>query len=134
MPTPNTNVNLGVGNVDIVYAIQNLASANTGSVTITSGSTESTVFDMSNKLIAGLIFPASYEGGNVTFLGSDLVDGTFVPVYDSNGAVVIATATASQFVALVGNTLQAVANVPFLKIKSGSAVGADRVVKIVAKG
>lgn len=135
MPTPNTDVKLGVGNVDIVYAIQNLAEAKTASITITSGSTESTVFDMNNKLIVGFIFPAGYDGGNITIKGSDLSAGTYVDVWDSNGSQVTATvATGSRLVSLVGNSLQAVANIPYIKIVAGSAVTADRVIKVLAKG
>lgn len=135
MPTPNTNVNLGVGNVDIIYAIQNLKVANTSSVTVSSGSTVSTQFALEGNLLCGFVIPTGYDGGNITVQGSDASGGTFYDIYDSNGTVVTATVAGdSRIVNLVGNSLQAVASVPYIKIKTASAVGADRVIKVLAKG
>lgn len=135
MPIPNTNTDLGVGNVDIIYAIQNLKVASTSSVTISSGSTVSTQFALDGNLLCGFVIPSGYDGGNITIQASDADGGTFYDVYDSNGTVVTATVAGdSRIVNLVGNSLQATASVPYIKIKSTSAVGADRVIKVLAKG
>lgn len=135
MPNPNTNTNLGVGNVDIIYAIQNTKATQTNSVTLASGSTTSTVIGLSSTLITGFQFPSGYDGGNITFVGSDAEDGTFTSVYDSNGTEVsAAVSTGSIIVSLVGNALQGLANVPYIKIKTSNAVGADRTIKVMSKG
>lgn len=135
MPQPNTNTDLGVGNIDIVYAVQNLGSTVTGSVTIASGSTVSTVFDLSTKTICGFQIPLGWDGGNISFQGSSASDGTYNAVFDSNGSQLSATVTTgSTIVSLVGNTLQGLANVPYVKVVSGSAVGANRTINILTKG
>ena len=135
MPIPNTNTNLGVGNVDIIYAIQNTKAAQTNSITLSSGSTTSTLFNLSSTMVTGFQFPAGYDGGNITFLGSDSETGIYTSVYDSNGNEVSAVVTTgSTLVSLVGNSLQGLANVPYIKIKTASAVGDDRVIKVMSKG
>lgn len=134
MPIPNTNTDLGVGNVDIVYAIQNLKASATSSVVIANGGTISGSYHLDGNLIFGLIIPTGWDGGNITIQGSDSESGTYYDVYDSNGAIVTATVAADRLVSLVGNHLQAVANIPYIKLKSASSVGADRTIKILAKG
>lgn len=135
MPTPNTNVNLGVGNVDIIYAIQNLQATNTNSAIITSGSTASTIINLEKTTVTGFQMPSGWDGGNISFEGSDAEDGTFTTIYNSDGTQLGATVvTGSTIVSLVGYTLQGLANVPFVKVISASAVGANRTIKIMSKG
>ena len=135
MPNPNTNVNVGVGNVDIVLAIQNLKVASTSSVTISSGSTVSTQFNLDGNLLCGFVIPSGYDGGNITIQASDADGGTFYDIYDSNGTAVIVTIGGdNRIVNLVGNSLQAVASAPYIKLKSASTVGANRTIKVLAKG
>lgn len=135
MPTPNTNVKLGVGNVDIIYAIQNLKTEATASVTVANGATTSGEYYLNGNMLVGLLIPSTWDGGNITVQGSDVSGGTFVDIYDSVGSIVTVTVGgASRIVSLTGNPLQAVANVPYIKLKTASAVGADRTIKILAKG
>lgn len=135
MPTPNTNVKLGVGNVDIVYAIQNLKTEATASVTVSNGGTTSGEYYLNGNMLVGLLIPSTWDGGNITIQGSDVSGGTFVDIYDSVGSIVTVTVGGgSRIVSLTGNPLQAVANVPYIKLKTASAVSADRTIKILAKG
>lgn len=135
MPTPNTNVKLGVGNVDIIYAIQNLKTEATASVTVANGATTSGEYYLNGNMLVGLLIPSTWDGGNITVQGSDVSGGTYVDIYDSVGSIVTVTVGgASRIVSLTGNPLQAVANVPYIKLKTASAVGADRTIKILAKG
>jgi hypothetical protein len=135
MPTPNTNVNLGVGNVDIVYAIQNLQGTTTASVTISNGGTISGEVNKADNNLFGFVIPSTWDGGNITIQGCEVSGGTFLDVYDSYGNLITVTvAGSSRIIALTNNHLQAIAAIPYIKLKSASSVSADRIIKIIVKG
>lgn len=77
-----------------------------------------------------LIMPAAFTGTTVSFLVSDLLAGTYLPVHAGGGTLVSKTVAASRHVVLDPNELL---GVRFLKLKSGSAEAAQRVVKVLAR-
>lgn len=107
----------------------------TNTAIISNGGTLSPTISLYGNDLVGLMIPASYDGGNITIQGSNAQDGTFVDVYDSNGNIVTATVGgASRIVGITGSFLQAVANIPFIKLKTATAVGADRSIIVLSKG
>lgn len=103
-------------------------------VTVGSGTTASGALSMDGYLIGGIEFPSTWDGGNVTIQVGFTADGTFYDAYDSNGNIVTLTVGTSRYIGITGSFLQAVASAPFIKLKSASAVGADRVLNIAVKG
>lgn len=104
-------------------------------IVIANGQTTSDFIPLYGNDLVGLQIPASWDGGNITIMGSYANDGTYVDVYDSNGNIVTVTVGgASRIVSLTGTFLQAVANIPFIKLKAASAVGANRTIYITSKG
>lgn len=107
----------------------------TTSVTIANGATVSGAIALGGTTLVGLLIPSTWDGGNITIQGCDTSGGTYVDVYDSNGNIVTATVGgASRIVSLTGNMLQAVANIPHIKLKAASAVGASRTIVVLSKG
>lgn len=107
----------------------------TNSVTVSSGQTTSGGITLGGQMVVGLLIPSTWDGGNITVQGSDTLNGTYVDVYDSSGNICTATVGgASRIVGLSGSLLQAVSNLPFIKIKTANAVGANRTIVILAKG
>jgi hypothetical protein len=90
--------------------------------------------DIQDKTLLSISFPVGWDGGNVTFQTADQPTGTFQDVYDANGTIVTAIAAASRVVALTGSVLQAITSLRYIKIKSASAVAADRILIVLAKG
>lgn len=104
-------------------------------VLIANGQTTSDFIPLYGNDLVGLQIPSTWEGGNITIMGSYASDGVFVDVYDSSGSIVTLTVGgASRIVSITGTFLQAVANVPFIKLKAASAVGANRTIIVTSKG
>ena len=103
-------------------------------VTISNGTTTSGAIALDGYLIGGIEFPATWDGGNVTIQVGFTSGGTFYDAYDSIGTIVTLTAGTSRYVGITGSFLQAIASAPFIKLKSASAVGADRTLNISVKG
>lgn len=107
----------------------------TNSVTISSAGTVSGAITLGGQMLVGLLIPSTWDGGNITIQGCDTLGGTYVDVYDSTGTICTATVGGvSRIVGLSGSMLQAVANIPFIKLKSASAVAANRTIVVLAKG
>lgn len=87
-----------------------------------------------NPLLA-LVIPTGYASGDITFQACDTASGSFVDVYDSDGVIVTATvAGADRVVAMTGTTMQALSALQFVKLKTASAVDANRVIVAITKG
>jgi hypothetical protein len=103
------------------------------SANIASGGTTSQALRVGGKFIVGLITPAALTGTTITFTGCDTATGTFVPIYDSDGTAVSVAVAASRGYGLSGAEADALAPFPYIKLVSGSAEGAARVVKLLTK-
>jgi hypothetical protein len=103
------------------------------STTILSGQTTSAALHLRDYVLVGLIMPAAFTGTTITFTASDTLGGTYVTIYDSSGAAISATVAASRAIGLTGAEVDAVAPWQFVKLVSGSAEGADRIIKAVKK-
>lgn len=100
---------------------------------IANGQTTSQALRVTGGVICGLITPAALTGTAITFTACDTVDGTFVPVYDSDGNQVSVAVAASRALGLSGTEADALAPWPFIKLVSGSAEGAAREIKVVLR-
>jgi hypothetical protein len=98
--------------------------------------------DLGGSPLIALALPDQYAGGNITIQAAKdkaAADaGTFYDVYDSDGIAVTVTIngtiTGGRVVSLISSALQAVSSLQFIRIKSAQAVGANRVIGIIAKG
>lgn len=98
--------------------------------TIANGAQESAALTLGGFALCGILLPAAFTGTALTFLASDAVDGTFVPIYNAAGALSYTVAQA-RFIAIDPKDFQ---GVQFLKIKSGSTEGGLRTLKCALKG
>lgn len=99
------------------------------SVTILNGAQDSDAIKIVPHLPVALVMPAAFTGTAITFWVSDSLAGTYVQVYNA-GTAVSATVAASRHVILDPTQFY---GARYLKIRSGSAEGADRIVKILAR-
>jgi hypothetical protein len=112
-----------------------ISSANTVySATVANGGTTSDSIFMNGYLIGGIEVPSTWDGGNITIQVATSSGGTFYDAYDSTGNIVTVTVGTSRYIGITGSFLQAVASAPYIRLKSASAVGADRTLNIAVKG
>ena len=79
--------------------------------------------------VVGFLMPSAFTGTTLTFqmasatMGSlgAVAQGTFANVYDDAGNELSVTVAVDRFVKLVGNKLDALRGVGFLKIRSGTS-------------
>lgn len=90
--------------------------------------------DMGGKVLVALSLPAGITQTTLTFQACDTPTGTYQDVYDSNGNLVTVQIGAGRIVSLTGTALQALSALQYIKIKTGTAVTADRTIGIIAKG
>lgn len=101
--------------------------------TILSGQTVSDVVDLGGARLVGVITPSSLTGTAMTFQASTASDGTFTPVYKTDGT------TTAQFSITVSTSRWTVippewfAGIRFLKVVSGTAEGGNRTITLVLK-
>lgn len=80
----------------------------------------------------GVFVPASFTGTTLSFLVSDAVDGTYVPLHSTvSGSLLSFTVASSRYIAFDPKDFQ---GVQFLKLKSGSAESGDKTLKLALKG
>jgi hypothetical protein len=103
--------------------------------TATIAETEDTsnAIPLRGRMVVGFRMPSAFTGSTITFEGSELVDGTYVPIRDSDGNAVSATVAASVFVGLSGSEADAVSAAPFVKFVSDQAEAAEREIAVVMK-
>ena len=105
--------------------------AETRTVTIASGDTESAVIDTTGYMFGSFQLPAAFTGSGVTIHGAMSADGTFksVPAYDTNAA-----GTAYGVITAGADDLRffpaEISAVPFIKIVSNGTEAADRTITI----
>lgn len=118
-------------NLKVVSTTQNA----TATATIATSGTVSDAVTLNGYSLVALSIPTAWDGGNITIQGCDTVGGTYVDVYDSNGNIATVTVGgADRIVGLTGSFMQAVASIPFIKLKAASAVAASRSIVVMAKG
>jgi hypothetical protein len=102
-------------------------------VTVANGGTTSEAFDVGAGVVSGLLLPSALTSSAITFTASDRQDGTFSPVYDSDGNQVSFSVAASRAVGAAGSEIDALAPFGWLKLVTGSAEGGDREIKVIVK-
>lgn len=100
---------------------------------IASGGTKSQALLVAGGVVLGIILPDAITGTTLTFEACDTADGTFVPVYDSDGNQVSLAIAADRAIGLSGAEADALTPFPYIKLVSGSAEGADRTIKVVVR-
>ena len=86
--------------------------------------------NMGGMTPVGLFVPAAFTGTALTFFVSDAADGTYVELRDDAGAAYTVTVAPGGYVALDPEKFRGVRH---LKVRSGSAEGAERVIKIAGR-
>lgn len=100
--------------------------------TIASGGTDSAAIDLAGLTLCGILLPAAFTGTTLSFLVSDALAGTYVPLKSSaSGTLLSYTVAQATYAALDPKDFQ---GVNFLKLKSGSSEGADRALTLMTKG
>lgn len=101
-------------------------------VVIANGATESGAIPCAGMSLVGIILPAAFTGTALTFLVSDAVAGTYVPLHSTvSGTLLSYTVAQGKYCAIDPKDFY---GVQFLKIKSGSAEGAARTLICSLKG
>jgi hypothetical protein len=103
-------------------------------VNIANGATDSEAISIGDYLVAGIQTPGALTSATLTFHASTTLDGTYAPVYDSDGNAVSVAIGTSRAVGLSGAEADALAPWPFVKVVMGSAEGAARVLLLALKG
>lgn len=105
----------------------------TRSVTIASGGTTSDVIPVQDYVITGVIIPAAITSTTLTFTACATKDGTFMPVYDSDGNQVSLAVAASRAIGLSGAEADALAPFQWIRVVMGSAELAARTLSLALK-
>ena len=84
----------------------------------------STVLTKSHYKYMAIFLPSTWTTAAITFVGCDTPDGTFNQLINSTdvGEVIIASVAASKVIALDGECLEAMVTIPYIKLRSGTAV------------
>lgn len=100
--------------------------------TIANGDEESSAINCGGMVLCGILFPAVFTGTTVTFEASDAIDGAYVDVMSTtDGSALSYTVAQDTFAAIDPKDFQ---GINYLKIKSGSAEGGARTLKVALKG
>lgn len=102
-------------------------------VEIGSGQTTSAVVRLGEYGLVGLIIPAAFTGTAITFTACRTKDGTFMPVYDSDGNQVSVAVAVSRAVGLSAAEADALAPFHYIKLVSNGSEVADRSIDMVLK-
>lgn len=99
-------------------------------VSIASGQQTSDAVDTRGMVLVGVRMPAAFTGTALTFVSGESFAGTYQDVYNSAGTALSATVAASRTVIFNPTDL---AGLQFIKLKSGSAEGADRTITLILR-
>lgn len=100
--------------------------------TILSGQQESAAIQCGGLALCGIFVPTGFTGTALTFEASPDGVAAYVPVKSTtSGSALSYTVAAGEYIAIDPKDFQGIA---FLKIKSGTAEGADRTVNCAMKG
>lgn len=105
----------------------------TRTITIAASGTTSSVIELGDYVVQGLITPAALTSTAITFTACGTKDGTFMAVYDSDGTQVSLSAAASRAIGLSSAEADAMAPWQFIKVVMGSAEAAERTLTLVLK-
>lgn len=100
----------------------------TATITVANSTTVSAAIYVGQKVPISLQMPATFTGATIGFQGS--YDNVTYQTVNSGGAAYTEQVAASKDVALNGDILKAF---PYLKLVSGSAEGADRVIVVLTR-
>ena len=89
-------------------------------VTITIGTSQSTVIDKSHYKNILIIMPAAWTAAGITFLVSDNPTTSFVMLKNDGGTEVALTAAASTVITMSGAVKEALESAMFIKLRSGN--------------
>jgi hypothetical protein len=93
----------------------------------------SNAIPLRGRMVVGMRIPSAFTGTTITFTASEVYDGTYAAVYDSDNNQVSVAVGVSRFIGLNGAEADAVSAAPFVKLVSGSAEAAAREVEVVLK-
>ena len=88
------------------------------SLTIPDGGTTTPALDLSDYLLSGIVCPAEFDGTTITFTAARTPEGTYRPVYNTDGTALTVTTAASRHIAIVPETF---AGVRYVKLVAGTA-------------
>jgi hypothetical protein len=97
------------------------------SATIANAGTDSAEVDLNGTVPVGIVFPAAMTGTSVSFKMATSSGGTFVPVYDDDGALYTVSVVVSIYRAL---KYQHFIGARYIKVISNGAEGAERVLTL----
>lgn len=92
------------------------------STIVADGDTVSSAVDLSGTTLAGILFPAEYDGASITLQASNSYSGSYVDVYDAAGTAFTITAGASRMVMIEPSK---VAGIQYMKIETNIAQTGD---------
>lgn len=98
--------------------------------TITSGQQDSAAVDLKDFTLCGFFTPAALTGTALSFKACATVGGTYVPVHDAAGTLISKTVAAARYTPLNPEDF---AGLRYIKVRSGSAEGADRIITLAAR-
>ncbi len=101
----------------------------TQQVTISSGQTNSSVCDLQDLALVGLIMPIAFTGTTITFLGSP-DDINFYPLYNTAGTQLSITVSPDIWIEFTPGDFAAVR---YLSFVSGSTEGGERTLTLVTR-
>lgn len=99
-------------------------------VTITSGQTASAAIDIGGYSLVGFSLPATMTGTATSITVASTLAGTYNPLYDSGGTLYSRTTAALRYYAVSPFDSN---GIRFMRVVSGSAEGADRVITLHLK-
>jgi len=109
-------------------AIESTGSRVFGDITIASGGTTSSAFDIGNQLVCAFLFPAM-TSTSVTLYGSTTLNGTYVPIADSADSNLTITTSGTSKIRYINP--QYLAGVRFIKLEAGSAEASARTIYVL---
>lgn len=89
-------------------------------VTIAKDESLSGEIDVQGRIVVAIKMPAAWTSAGLSFTGCEQDGGTHYDVYDDSGDEVTLTADAQQVVVLTGAQADALASLPYLKVRSGT--------------
>lgn len=105
----------------------------TRTATIAATKNISDVVDIDQYQIGALVMPAAWDTATITLQASATRDGTFLDVYDDEGAAITVVAAANRVV-VIDKAVFATAGLKYLKFKTSAAQTAERKIIVILKG
>jgi len=103
-------------------------------IDISTSTTVSEAVDLGGLKVFSIYLPAAFTGVAMTFQACDTIDGTYQVLMDDAGSAISITVAQGQVIGLTSTAASlAVAGCRFIKMVSGSAELADRVIKIIGR-